>query len=253
MSDYIQELNEGQRAAVLYNDGPSLVIAGAGSGKTRVLTYKIAYLLENGYRPWDILALTFTNKAAREMKERIARQVGAERARHLWMGTFHSIFLRILHAEAAQIGFTPKFTVYDTADSKSLLRSIIKEVGLDEKVYKPGTVQARISNAKNHLVSPAGYANNKEAYESDSAAKMPAIRDIYRRYWERCRQAGGHGFRRFAVLYLPAFPRPSGGACTLSVAVPLYSGGRVPGHQLCPAQHCASVGKRASARLCGGR
>ena len=194
MSDYIQELNEGQRAAVLYNDGPSLVIAGAGSGKTRVLTYKIAYLLENDYQPWNILALTFTNKAAREMKERIARQVGIERARHLWMGTFHSIFLRILHAEAGQIGFTSKFTIYDTADSKSLLRSIIKEMGLDEKVYKPGTVQARISNAKNHLVSPAGYANNKEAYEGDCAAKMPAIRDIYRRYWERCRQADAMDF-----------------------------------------------------------
>ena len=194
MSDYIQELNEGQRAAVLYNDGPSLVIAGAGSGKTRVLTYKIAYLLENDYQPWNILALTFTNKAAREMKERIARQVGVERARHLWMGTFHSIFLRILHAEAAQIGFTSRFTIYDTADSKSLLRSIIKEMGLDEKVYKPGTVQARISNAKNHLVSPAGYANNKEAYEGDCAAKMPAIRDIYRRYWERCRQADAMDF-----------------------------------------------------------
>lgn len=194
MSDYIQELNEGQRAAVLYNDGPSLVIAGAGSGKTRVLTYKIAYLLENDYQPWNILALTFTNKAAREMKERIARQVGIERARHLWMGTFHSIFLRILHAEAGQIGFTSKFTIYDTADSKSLLRSIIKEMGLDEKVYKPGMVQARISNAKNHLVSPAGYANNKEAYEGDCAAKMPAIRDIYRRYWERCRQADAMDF-----------------------------------------------------------
>ena len=194
MSDYIQELNEGQRAAVLYNDGPSLVIAGAGSGKTRVLTYKIAYLLENDYQPWNILALTFTNKAAREMKERIARQVGVERARHLWMGTFHSIFLRILHAEAVQIGFTSRFTIYDTADSKSLLRSIIKEMGLDEKVYKPGTVQARISNAKNHLVSPAGYANNKEAYEGDCAAKMPAIRDIYRRYWERCRQADAMDF-----------------------------------------------------------
>ena len=192
MSDYIQELNEGQRAAVLYNDGPSLVIA--GSGKTRVLTYKIAYLLENDYQPWNILALTFTNKAAREMKERIARQVGVERARHLWMGTFHSIFLRILHAEAVQIGFTSRFTIYDTADSKSLLRSIIKEMGLDEKVYKPGTVQARISNAKNHLVSPAGYANNKEAYEGDCAAKMPAIRDIYRRYWERCRQADAMDF-----------------------------------------------------------
>lgn len=194
MPDYIEELNEGQRNAVLYNDGPSLVIAGAGSGKTRVLTYKIAYLLENGYQPWNILALTFTNKAAREMKERIARQVGPERARHLWMGTFHSIFLRILHVEAGHIGFTSQFTIYDTADSKSLIRSIIKEMGLDEKVYKPGMVQARISNAKNHLVSPAGYANNKEAYEGDRAAKVPALRDIYQRYWERCRRADAMDF-----------------------------------------------------------
>ena len=194
MPDYIEELNEGQRNAVLYNDGPSLVIAGAGSGKTRVLTYKIAYLLENGYQPWNILALTFTNKAAREMKERIARQMGPERARHLWMGTFHSMFLRILHVEAGHIGFTSQFTIYDTADSKSLIRSIIKEMGLDEKVYKPGMVQARISNAKNHLVSPAGYANNKEAYEGDRAAKVPALRDIYQRYWERCRQADAMDF-----------------------------------------------------------
>lgn len=194
MPDYIEELNEGQRNAVLYNDGPSLVIASAGSGKTRVLTYKIAYLLENGYQPWNILALTFTNKAAREMKERIARQVGPERARHLWMGTFHSMFLRILHVEAGHIGFTSQFTIYDTADSKSLIRSIIKEMGLDEKVYKPGMVQARISNAKNHLVSPAGYANNKEAYEGDRAAKVPALRDIYQRYWERCRQADAMDF-----------------------------------------------------------
>lgn len=194
MPDYIEELNEGQRNAVLYNDGPSLVIAGAGSGKTRVLTYKIAYLLENGYQPWNILALTFTNKAAREMKERIARQMGPERARHLWMGTFHSIFLRILHVEAGHIGFTSQFTIYDTADSKSLIRSIIKEMGLDEKVYKPGMVQARISNAKNHLVSPAGYANNKEAYEGDRAAKVPVLRDIYQRYWERCRQADAMDF-----------------------------------------------------------
>ena len=194
MPDYIEELNEGQRNAVLYNDGPSLVIAGAGSGKTRVLTYKIAYLLENGYQPWNILALTFANKAAREMKERIARQVGPERARHLWMGTFHSMFLRILHVEAGYIGFTSQFTIYDTADSKSLIRSIIKEMGLDEKVYKPGMVQARISNAKNHLVSPAGYANNKEAYEGDRAAKVPALRDIYQRYWERCRQADAMDF-----------------------------------------------------------
>ena len=192
--NYIEELNESQRAAVLYNDGPSLVIAGAGSGKTRVLTYKIAYLLENDYNPWNILALTFTNKAAREMKERIARQVGEQRARYLWMGTFHSVFSRILRAEAQSIGFTSQFTIYDSADSKSLLRSIIKEMGLDDKTYKPGVVQGRISKAKNHLVLPSDYATNKEAYTEDQAAKMPAIRDIYRRYWERCRQAGAMDF-----------------------------------------------------------
>ena len=192
--NYLEELNESQRNAVLYNDGPSLVIAGAGSGKTRVLTYKIAHLLENGYNPWNILALTFTNKAAREMKERIARQVGEQRARYLWMGTFHSVFSRILRAEAQHVGFTSQFTIYDSADSKSLLRSIIKEMGLDEKTYKPGMVQARISNAKNHLVSPSGYAANKEAFTEDQAAKVPALRDIYRRYWERCRQAGAMDF-----------------------------------------------------------
>lgn len=194
MSDYINELNDSQRAAVLYNEGPSLVIAGAGSGKTRVLTYKIAWLLENGYQPWNILALTFTNKAAREMKERIAKQVGTERARYLWMGTFHSLFLRILHAEASHLGFTSQFTIYDTADSKSLIRSIIKEMQLDEKNYKPGMIQSRISNAKNHLVSPSDYARNKEAYDGDCMAKVPALRDIYRRYWERCRQADAMDF-----------------------------------------------------------
>lgn len=194
MSDYINELNDSQRAAVLYNEGPSLVIAGAGSGKTRVLTYKIAWLLENGYQPWNILALTFTNKAAREMKERIAKQVGTERARYLWMGTFHSLFLRILHAEASHLGFTSQFTIYDTADSKSLIRSIIKEMQLDEKNYKPGMIQARISNAKNHLVSPSDYARNKEAYDGDCMAKVPALRDIYHRYWERCRQADAMDF-----------------------------------------------------------
>lgn len=194
MSDYINELNDSQRAAVLYNEGPSLVIAGAGSGKTRVLTYKIAWLLENGYQPWNILALTFTNKAAREMKERIAKQVGTERARYLWMGTFHSLFLRILHAEASHLGFTSQFTIYDTADSKSLIRSIIKEMQLDEKNYKPGMIQARISNAKNHLVSPSDYARNKEAYDGDCMAKVPALRDIYRRYWKRCRQADAMDF-----------------------------------------------------------
>lgn len=193
-ANYIDELNESQREAVLYNDGASLVIAGAGSGKTRVLTYKIAYLLESGYMPWSVLALTFTNKAAREMKERIARQVGSQQARHLWMGTFHSIFSRILRTEAAEIGFTPNFTIYDSSDSKSLIRAIIKEMQLDEKTYKPGSVQARISNAKNHLVSPAVYAADGELFSNDSAAKMPAVRDIYQRYWDRCQQAGAMDF-----------------------------------------------------------
>ncbi|MGN0048562.1 MAG: ATP-dependent helicase [Bacteroides sp.] len=194
MADYIKELNDEQRAAVLYDEGPSLVIAGAGSGKTRVLTYKIAHLLEGGYQPWNILALTFTNKAAREMKNRIALQVGEEKAHRLWMGTFHSIFLRILRAESSLLGFTSHFTIYDTADSKSLLRSILKEMGLDEKVYKPGSVQARISQAKNHLVSPSMYANSREVQEDDMRARMPAIKDVYRRYWERCRQADAMDF-----------------------------------------------------------
>ena len=194
MTNYLDELNESQRAAVLYNDGPSLVIAGAGSGKTRVLTYKIAYLLDNGYEPWSILALTFTNKAAREMKERISRAVGMEKAKYLWMGTFHSIFARILRTEGAALGYTSNFTIYDSSDSKSLIKSILKELNLDEKVYKPGVVQARISNAKNHLVSPQAYAASGEFYRSDSEAKIPAMRDIYVRYCERCRQSDAMDF-----------------------------------------------------------
>lgn len=194
MTDYLNELNESQREAVLYNEGPSLVIAGAGSGKTRVLTYKIAYLLDNGYEPWSILALTFTNKAAREMKERIARQVGQERARYLWMGTFHSIFSRILRAEAEALGFTPNSTIYDATDSKSLVKTIIKEMNLDDKVYKPGMVQGRISNAKNHLVLPEAYAANAELIEADRAAKVPLLHEIYLRYWNRCRQSDAMDF-----------------------------------------------------------
>lgn len=192
-NDFLDELNESQRAAVLYNDGPSLVIAGAGSGKTRVLTYKIAHLMNVGYDPWNILALTFTNKAAREMKERITRQVG-ERARYLWMGTFHSIFSRILRIESQAIGFSSNFTIYDASDSKSLLKSIIKEMQLDDKTYKPGSIQSRISNAKNHLVMPDAYASNPEIARADMDAKVPATRDIYRRYWERCRQSDAMDF-----------------------------------------------------------
>ena len=193
MTNYLEELNESQRNAVLYNDGPSLVIAGAGSGKTRVLTYKIAYLLEQGYQPWSILALTFTNKAAREMKERIACRVGEE-ARYLWMGTFHSIFSRILRSEAHVIGFTSNFTIYDSSDSKSLIKSIVKEMHLDDKTYKPGMIQSRISNAKNHLVLPDAYASNADFYQNDVNAKVPATRDIYHRYWERCRQSDAMDF-----------------------------------------------------------
>ena len=194
MQDYLNELNEGQQKAVLYCDGPSLVIAGAGSGKTRVLTYKIAYLLEQGLDPWNILALTFTNKAAREMKERIGRLVGERRAKYLWMGTFHSIFLRILHTESDCLGFSHNFTVYDTADSKSLIRTIIKEMGLDEKVYKPATVQNRISNAKNRLVTPARYGANPEVYEADCKAHIPQVCDIYQHYWNRLKQADAMDF-----------------------------------------------------------
>ena len=194
MESYLDELNESQRQAVEYIDGPSLVIAGAGSGKTRVLTYKVAYLLDKGYKPWTILALTFTNKAAREMKERIARRVGQQTASRLWMGTFHSIFLRILHAEADKLGFTSHFTIYDAADSKSLVRSILKEMKLDEKVYKPGVVQGRISAAKNRLVSPEAYAASGEAYKADALENIPLVRDIYKRYVARCRQSDAMDF-----------------------------------------------------------
>ena len=193
VNSYLDELNESQRAAVLYNEGPSLVIAGAGSGKTRVLTYKIAHLMNEGYDPWNILALTFTNKAAREMKERISRQVG-ERAHYLWMGTFHSIFSRILRTEAQAIGFSSNFTIYDASDSKSLIKSIIKEMQLDDKTYKPGSIQSRISNAKNHLVSPDAYASNPEVIKADRDAKVPATHEIYRKYWERCRQSDAMDF-----------------------------------------------------------
>ena len=193
--DFEKELNEGQRKAVQYCDGPSLVIAGAGSGKTRVLTYKIAYLLEEQeYDPWNILALTFTNKAAREMKERIAKQVGVKRAQYLWMGTFHSIFLRILHYEHESIGFNANFTVYDASDSKSLIKAIIKEMDLDEKVYKPGLIEERISSAKNRLVTPQQYLDSYDLIEADRDAKIPQAGEIYRRYWNRCRQANAMDF-----------------------------------------------------------
>lgn len=191
---YLEELNESQRKAVVYLDGPALVIAGAGSGKTRVLTYKIAWLLKQGFAPHRILALTFTNKAAREMKERIAGIVGEGTARRLWMGTFHSIFSRILRREAERLGFTSNFTIYDATDSKNLIKSIIKEMQLDDKVYRPGMIQSRISNAKNALITYKAYEQNKQLIEDDLRNKIPLVRDIYARYQNRCLQAGAMDF-----------------------------------------------------------
>ncbi|MBO6033960.1 MAG: UvrD-helicase domain-containing protein [Prevotella sp.] len=193
--EILQQLNESQQQAVVYCDGPSLVIAGAGSGKTRVLTYKIAWLLsqDKTIRPWNILALTFTNKAAREMKERIGRLVGEEQARYLQMGTFHSVFARILRAEAEEIGFNSNFTIYDQSDARSLVKTIIKEMGLDDKVYKPASVADRISMAKNHLLLPQAYAQSAWARD-DASQKRPQVANIYIRYAERCRQANAMDF-----------------------------------------------------------
>ena len=203
--DLLNDLNESQRKAVEYIDGPSLVIAGAGSGKTRVLTYKIAYLLQQGVKPWSIMALTFTNKAAREMKERIGKLVGQELAQHLYMGTFHSIFSRILRAEAQHIGFTNNFTIYDESDSRSLIKTIVKEMGLDEKVYKPASVHSRISMAKNNLMSAENYARDKELYQADQRAKMPRVGDIFFTYVQRCQQANAMDFDDLLTLTFKLF------------------------------------------------
>lgn len=203
--DLLNDLNESQRKAVEYIDGPSLVIAGAGSGKTRVLTYKIAYLLQQGVKPWTIMALTFTNKAAREMKERIGKLVGQELAQHLYMGTFHSIFSRILRAEAQHIGFTNNFTIYDESDSRSLIKTIVKEMGLDEKVYKPASVHSRISMAKNNLMSAENYARDKELYQADQRAKMPCVGEIFITYVQRCKQANAMDFDDLLTLTFKLF------------------------------------------------
>ena len=203
--DLLNDLNESQRKAVEYIDGPSLVIAGAGSGKTRVLTYKIAYLLQQGVKPWSIMALTFTNKAAREMKERIGKLVGQELAQHLYMGTFHSIFSRILRAEAQYIGFTNNFTIYDESDSRSLIKTIVKEMGLDEKVYKPASVHSRISMAKNNLMSAENYARDKELYQADQRAKMPRVGEIFITYVQRCQQANAMDFDDLLTLTFKLF------------------------------------------------
>lgn len=192
--EYLEKLNDQQRAAVEYCDGPQLVIAGAGSGKTRVLTYKIVHLLHQGYEPWRIMALTFTNKAAREMRERIEPLAGPEVAAQLWMGTFHSIFSRLLRRNAELIGFKPDFTIYDQSDSRSLIKIIVKDMGLDDKLYKPATIQAQISNAKNSLIAPDDYARNQALLNADRDAMRPEVVNIYRAYWNRCHIAGAMDF-----------------------------------------------------------
>ena len=203
--DLLNDLNEAQRAAVEYIDGPSLVIAGAGSGKTRVLTYKIAYLLSQGMKPWSIMALTFTNKAAREMKERIGKLVGNDLAQHLYMGTFHSIFSRILRAEAEHIGFSNNFTIYDESDSRSLIKAIVKEMGLDDKKYKPAAVHAKISMAKNNLMSAAAYESDAAIFEQNKRAQMPEVGKIFVAYVQRCKQANAMDFDDLLTLTYQLF------------------------------------------------
>lgn len=203
--DLLNDLNEAQRAAVEYIDGPSLVIAGAGSGKTRVLTYKIAYLLSQGMKPWSIMALTFTNKAAREMKERIGKLVGNDLAQHLYMGTFHSIFSRILRAEAEHIGFNNNFTIYDESDSRSLIKAIVKEMGLDDKKYKPAAVHAKISMAKNNLMSAAAYESDVAIFEQNKRAQMPEVGKIFVAYVQRCKQANAMDFDDLLTLTYQLF------------------------------------------------
>ncbi|WP_234736145.1 ATP-dependent helicase [Tellurirhabdus bombi] len=193
MTDYISTLNEPQREAVLHGDGPLMIIAGAGSGKTRVLTFRIAQLIKQGIDPFQILSLTFTNKAAGEMRHRIERVVGNE-ARNIWMGTFHSVFAKILRIEAKALGYTSNFSIYDTDDSKSLLRSIIKEYALDDKIYRPNVVFSRISGAKNRLVGPDDYLNNPLIQADDAAARMPEVGRIYKAYSLRCFQANAMDF-----------------------------------------------------------
>ena len=205
MMDLLNDLNEAQRAAVEYIDGPSLVIAGAGSGKTRVLTYKIAYLLSQGMKPWSIMALTFTNKAAREMKERIGKLVGNDLAQHLYMGTFHSIFSRILRAEAEHIGFNNNFTIYDESDSRSLIKAIVKEMGLDDKKYKPAAVHAKISMAKNNLMSAAAYESDAAIFEQNKRAQMPEVGKIFVAYVQRCKQANAMDFDDLLTLTYQLF------------------------------------------------
>ena len=207
--DFLDQLNASQREAVTYTDGPSLIVAGAGSGKTRVLTYKIAYFLQQGIPASSVMALTFTNKAAREMRERIYRLVPADDARYLWMGTFHSICGRLLRPEAERMGYTRDFTIYDTPDSKSVIKTICKERGLDEKIYKPSAVLSRISMLKNSMISPDEYGKNQQLLRQDREARMYELYDVYRLYQQRLRESNAMDFDDLllkTLLLLRSFP-----------------------------------------------
>ena len=194
LEQYLNQLNEAQRAPVLQKDGPMMVIAGAGSGKTRVLTMRIAYLMHHGVDAFNILALTFTNKAAREMKSRIAAIVGSNEAKNLWMGTFHSVFAKILRIEADKLGYPSNFTIYDTQDAVRLISAIIKEMQLDKDIYKPKQILGRISSYKNSLITVKAYFNNPELQEADAMSKRPRMGEIYQNYVDRCFKAGAMDF-----------------------------------------------------------
>ncbi len=224
MEEYLEQLNDAQRAPVLQKDGAMIVIAGAGSGKTRVLTFRIAYLMSQGVDPFNILALTFTNKAAREMKNRISKIVGASEAKNLWMGTFHSIFAKILRFEAHKLGYPSNFTIYDTQDSHSVIRAVIKEMNLDKDVYKYKQVYSRISSYKNSLITVKAYFNNPELIEADAMAKMPRLGDIYKAYCDKCFKAGAMDFDDLLLKTNELFTRFPDVLAKYQNRFPLYFG-----------------------------
>ena len=238
----LAELNEQQQVAVTQTEGPVMVLAGAGSGKTRVLTYRIAYMLAvNNISPYRILALTFTNKAAAEMRERIINLVGGDLAKAVTMGTFHSVFYRILRIEAEKIGFSTNITIYDTDDSKSLIKSIIKEMGLDPKQYTPGFVLNRISMAKASLLSAQEYADNPEIIAADRMSNKPMISQIFAKYNDRLHKSNAMDFDDL-LYFMNVLLRDS----------PVHSHRRVSGHQLRPVSHHQAVGGPEPQYLCGG-
>lgn len=242
--DFLAQLNDSQRQAVEYCDTPVLVIAGAGSGKTRVLTYKIAYLLSKGMKPWNILALTFTNKAANEMKQRISTLVGSDMPQRLNMGTFHSIFSRILRAEASYLNYASNFTIYDENDSRSLVKTIVKEMQLDDKIYKPSLISSRISMAKNHLILPDQYRMTRNLVERDAEQRMPAMSSIYSAYCERCKLANAMDFDDLLTNTYILFDENDDIRLKYSRKVQIHTRRRVSGYKLRSTENSMATFKR---------